>query len=507
MKKYFLVLLPTLSLLANDISNEDLINKLIKEVQYLRDEVQSLKKNQEISIKQLEYKTSLNKEIEIATLKRELKSLKEKQVINSEQIEEVADYGESIEIATIKDKIEFGIGLKVSLDNFKKKYADGTKAKNSNIWSNKLMLNMKANIAENMNFYGRLSMYKYWGSSNIHQYSYYDNMQGRAPSDSGLYVERAYINWFFNKTGYFPMALTIGRQPSSDGPSNNIKESTSRKGTYSALLYDGAADGIVFTTNISKLINNPKSYLRIGYSKGFGNSEISGDTGNTFVGASNNDLEDTNVFGIFIDTTIPNMNDTLVQISYSKMIDIVANQLDTNSSQNKNIGNAEIIGAMIELKDIKNTNLDFFIHYGHSIAHPNSNNYINYGGLLSRAGDTSTKFGDSIWLGTSYSFGSKQKYKLGFEYNYGSKNWINLTQGSFDVYNKLATRGNAYELYAMYIINRFSNLRLGYINIDYDYTGSGWFVGESIKIEKGMVNENEIISNLQSIYLKMNVNF
>jgi hypothetical protein len=444
---------------------------------------------------------------EIHELRSEVKSLKKEQVQNTQAIEEVSDFAEEVETQTLQDKLEFGLGFKTNLDNFNKKYADGHTVKSNNVWSNKLMLNLKADIYDNMNFYGRLSMYKYWGSSNIHHFTYYDNMQGRVPSDSAIYVERAYLNWFFLEDSYVPMALTIGRQPSSDGPSNQFKDNTSRKGTYSALFYDGAADGAVLTANISKVIDIPQSYLRVGYAKGFGNSESSEYVGNAFIGASNNDIKDTNVVGLFFDTTIPSLNKSLIQLSYSRMFDIVANPLDTNTTSNKNIGDVDLFGAMVEVTDFKENHLDFFAQYGHSSAHPNGSSYNNFGGLLSAGGDTSTKHGDAVWLGTRYGFGKNAEYKFGLEYNYGSKNWINLTQGSFDIYNKLSTRGSAYETYFMYVINRYANIRLGYIFIDYNYTGSGWFVGESKKITQDMQYNDSTVSQLQSIYLKMSVHF
>ncbi len=444
---------------------------------------------------------------EVKTLKQEVLVLKKSKVQYTKSIDDIYDNIDRVEAEGLQNKINFGLDFKTNLDNFTKTYADGHKVFNNNIWSNKLMLNMKANITDNMNFYGRLSMYKYWGSSYIHPYTYYDNMQGRVPSDSSLYVERAYINWFFFKDSLLPMALTIGRQPSSDGPSTQFKDNTKRKGTYSALLYDGAADGIVFTANISKLIKLPKSYLRFGYAKGFGYSETTPNVTNAFIGASNNNIKDTNIAGLFFDTSLPNIQNSLIQISYSKMMDIVANPLDKNSSQNKNIGNVDLYGAMLELSNINNTHLDLFAHYGHSHTTPNSNSYLNYGGLLTHAGNTKSKDGDSFWIGSRYGFGERQKYKIGLEYNKGSKNWINLTQGSFDTYNKLATRGDAYEAYLMYVINRYSNIRLGYVNIDYRYTRSGWFVGESKKINNSLTNAQNVVKRVNSIYLKMSVHF
>jgi len=455
-----------------------------------------------------------NKELlqEINSLKKELQELKQSTQENREELEDISDFTEDIEATLLKDKIEFGLGFKTNLDNFNKKYSNGEHVRNNNIWSNKLMLNMKADITDNMKFYGKLSMYKYWGSSAIHPYTYYDNMQGRVPSDSSIYAERAYLNWFFYKDSAFPMALTIGRLPTSDGPSHQFKDNTVRKGTYTALLFDGVADGIVFTTNISKLLHNKNSYIRLGYSKGYGHTESSQTAGNAFIGASNSDIDDTNVVGIFLDTPLPNVKNSLVQLTYSRMFDIVANPLDTNISAtgaNDNIGSLDLLGAMVELTNFKETNLDLFAQFGYSIAHPNGTSYMlpngELVGLLGKDGDTSTKSGYSTWVGGRYGFGEKQKYKVGLEYNYGSQNWINLTQGGFDIYNKLATRGNAYEAYMMYVINRNANIRLGYINIDYNYSRSGWFVGEAQKIST--VDSADVVERLQSVYLKMNVHF
>ncbi|MEO1954387.1 MAG: DUF3373 family protein [Campylobacterales bacterium] len=480
MRRYaFSLALSVLSLNAMD-SKDLVIEKLLKEVESLKKSVNELKQNQIVIQKQ--------------------------QTETNNYVDEVYDFAEHTETRTLEDKLKLGVAFKTSLDNFSKKYADGHTINSNNVWSSKMMLNVKADITKDMKFYSRLSMFKYWGSSINHFYTKYDNMQGRVPSDSSLYVERAYLDWFFNRNGYIPMAVTIGRQPSADGPSHQFKDNTVRKATYSALLYDGAADGLVFTFDISKAISNKHSFLRVGYAKGFEYTETSSDVGNAFVGASDNNLKDTNVYGLFFDTTIPTIRHSLVQLSYSQIKDIVANQLDADSTQNVNIGDVSMYGAMVEVSNLHNSNLDMFIHYGYIHTNPNNQTYLNYGGLLDSDGDTSSKTGDAIWLGTRYGFGDKQKYKVGLEYNHGSKNWISLTQGSFDIYNKLATRGNAYEAYFMYEINRYANIRLGYIDIKYDYTKNGWFVGGAEDINNATNPENEL-KELQSIYLKMSVNY
>jgi len=454
-------------------------------------------------------------------LKSETTEVKNETTKLKEETEENYSYIEKVEAKQFRDKLHFSLGFKTNLDNFNKKYVDGHTVRNNNVWSTKLMLNMKADITKNMNFYGRLSMYKYWGSSNIHPFTYYDNMQGRVPADSGLYVERAYINWFLTPDSYIPLTATIGRQPSSDGPSNQFKDNTVRKGTYSALLYDGAADGIILSADLSKMTSIPETILRLGYAKGYAYNESSPYATNAFIGPANNDVDDTNVIGIFLDTSIKGIDRSFIQLSYSHMYDIIANPLDTNTNNNHNpnIGSVDLYGAMVEFTNFKNTHLDMFAQFGCSVAHPNGESYIiknpttgqeYHIGLLSQDGDTSTKTGYATWLGGRYGFGKKQKYKIGLEYNHGTQNWINLTQGSFDIYNKLATRGDAYEAYLMYVINRYANLRFGYINIDYKYTRSGWFVGESKPISSTLTIPNSAAStvdSLESYYLKMNVHF
>jgi len=449
--------------------------------------------------------------LEIEKLQKEIKELKTQQKEIKNNQEENYSYIEEVEAKQFRDKIHFSLGFKTNLDNFQKKYTDGHKVHSNNIWSTKLMLNMQADITKNMNFYGRLSMYKYWGSSSIHPFTYYDNMQGRVPADSGLYVERAYINWFLTPDSALPMTLTIGRQPSSDGPSNQFKDNTVRKGTYSALLYDGAADGVVLSSDLSKLTSIPNTVLRIGYAKGYAYSESSSFATNAFVGPANNDVDDTNVLGVFLDTSLKGVENSLIQLSYSRMFDIIANPLDTNTTghNNPNIGSVDMYGAMIELTNFQDSNFDIFAQFGCSVAHPNGKSYTVMGhkiGLLSQNGERSSKTGYAAWIGGRYGFGEKQKYKIGMEYNYGSKNWINLTQGSFDIYNKLATRGNAYETYFMYVINRYANLRLGYIYVDYHYTRSGWFVGKSQAINSTS-SPATTVKSLDSLYLKMNVHF
>ncbi|MFA6823272.1 MAG: DUF3373 family protein, partial [Geobacter sp.] len=83
------------------------------------------------------------------------------------------------------------------------------------------------------------------------------------------------------------------------------------------------------------------------------------------------------------------------------------------------------------------------------------------------------------------------KTKLGFEYNYGSKNWISFAPAADDMWtSKVGTRGHVFEPYIIqeldlkpvssYFAKAF--FKLGYQYYDFQYTGSNNWVGGSEKI-------------------------
>lgn len=453
-----------------------------------------------------------------AELEKKLKTLevtnqKQTMLINAlqGQLDDLDEKVEGVETATLLDKIDLNLGFRVKVNNFDKKMADGSKISSNNLWSTKFILGMNANITDNMKFHGRLSMYKYWADSTKHLYSQYDNMQGRVPSDSSVYLERAYIDWYFN--AFVPSALTIGRQPSADGPSHQYKENTTRKSTYSALVFDGASDGIVYTADISKITHITNAKLRFAYGKGFQNDETKAGVQNAFIGSQNDKLKDTNVAGAFFESNLPTLSNSLFQLGYVHMSDVIANAMETNPDNNKNLGDIDFIGMMAQATNIKESHLDLFAHVGLSRAKPSDalytyNNNQKFGLLRNNINDTNTKNGYAFWLGGRYTLDLLNHSKIGLEYNHGSKYWVTATQGSYDVTNKLAVRGNATELYGLYPINRYSFIRLGGVYIDYDYTSSGCYLRKPKKIQKlTQAEKSNVIDTLQNIYLQFSVRF
>lgn len=417
---------------------------------------------------------------------------------------ELEDRIDEVETATLVNKINFGFDFRTRLDNFSTTTAAGRDDDQSNVWSNRFRLNMDSQITRYMKFTGRLTMYKNWADLGNYPLSDLDSTQGRRPSDSTLYVERAYIDWKVYD-GEVPTTLTIGRQPSSDGPSYQFKEDTARKATYSAIAFDGATDGIFATFDLQKVSGVDDMVLRLAYGKGFQEN-----TGVNYVGDPNG-IDDTDLYGIFFDTGL-GIDGSLLQIGAVRGADLVTNTTNSSTAVNANIGDVDLVTVMAEFTDLYDTDIDVFAHVAMSKSNPSGETGIDQNGdpvglLSNELGDTERKTGYAYWLGARYTLPvpSMKDPKIGLEFNHGTKYWYSFTQGSNDITNKLATRGNSTELYYIQPINRYAHLRLGAQFIDYDHTGSGYYTGKPLPMSDP--DAANAIEKLQNYYLLFNVSY
>lgn len=408
------------------------------------------------------------------------------------------------EKVALQDKIALDLLMKIRVNNNIMEMGNNKKKYINNLWSQRVAIGLKSKIAENMKFTGRLTMQKYWANS-LDMYEAYDNMQGRNNfSNSKVWFERAYIDWLMNPTSTtLPVTLTIGRQPSSDGPSSNVKTNTARKSTYSALMFDGASDGVVLTMDTKKYIAN--SNFRLGFGKGFQENPLY------------NNLNDNIVMMALYEMSLSKdvAKKSIIQFGYVAIRDLVGD-LSQSSTANENVGSMDVVGFMLELQNIKNSPFTFFLHGGFTMVKPNgktvSLDVTGDGavdgdfGLLSNGSSTSSKNGYAFWLGGKYEI--TKKHQVGIEYNQGSKNWISMTQGANNPCNKLSTRGHVVEAYFNYLINRYTSIRLGYIDVTYDYTGSGNHMGAPVKISSLDATSGAYQKkSIKNGYVELNVNY
>lgn len=369
---------------------------------------------------------------------------------------------------------------------------------NDILYTSRLRLGMKAKVASNVNFSGRLSMYKNWADSTgvkmMDSFSTtMDGTNGGNTTGDWMRVERAYFDW--KDIGGSNFYLSIGRRPSTYGPPSQYRENEMRGGTPSGHLVHFNFDGITAGYKLSDITGIEGQTIRFCYGQGYesaiGNGELMGQS----------DVRDTHLGGFNID--IINDGTTFVQATLFKATDVtdgfkglaVMPMSDTDGDgipdipntngyisrvqATDNIGDLYLGGFGFAREEMNGIN--WFASFGWTQANPNGKSGP-YGGLLSDYdGNTKARDGYSVYAGVQV---PAPMGKAGLEYNQGSKYWMPFSIGQDDMIGpKLATRGQVYEGYYIFDVNPKMFIKLGGIYYDYEYTGSGVPVGKPVKVE------------------------
>lgn len=357
-----------------------------------------------------------------------------------------------------------------------------TTEKNKSLFTNRLRLNMHVKALENVEFVGRLAMYKAWGMQNTPTdqagffggYPAIDGNSGRTPNDNTLLVDRAIVNW--TGIGGSNFWLSLGRRPTTDGPPSQLRQnSDSRMATPVAYMdwpFDGATLGYAYDKLFG--VADLPGRIRFCYGRGYE------------AGLGENTLKDTDFAGISWD--IYNKNNRFVYLQ-SYVAKNVFNYPDI-SDANAEAAVAAMMGPRDNIGDIYHTsliymdkiqNFHYFINGAWSRTDPNSSGMFNdpIAMMMGGAPNTSSENGYSVYVGTRYDI-PRSNVKIGLEYNYGSEYWIGMSPGHDDMYaSKLATRGHVFEIYGIYdlpgqAVAKLGSafFRVGYQHYRYNYTGS-----------------------------------
>lgn len=388
---------------------------------------------------------------------------------------------------------------------------------NDILYTTRLRLGMKAEVAKNVSFSGRLLMYKNWGDStgvkvmdNFGAVTMDGTNSGNTTGD-WLRVERAYFDW--KDIGETPFYLSIGRRPSTYGPPGQYRENEMRGGTPSGHLVNFNFDGITTGYKLSEHTGIEGQTVRFCYGQGFesewGNGELFNqiDTKDVHLGGFNIDAvnDGTNFlqFTLFRAMDVTDGFKGIVAIPTSFLpADFQAAMFPgfnmiTRMQPTTNIGDITLGGIGFAREEMNGVN--WFGSFGWTQTDPNGKTGM-FGGLLSDPvyqiqaltptgpeiapnGQTSSndkENGYSVYAGVQV---PAPMGKLGLEYNYGSQYWIPFTQAQDDMIgSKLATRGHVGEAYYIFDINPNMFIKLGGLYYDYEYTGSGSPVGAPQKV-------------------------
>ena len=449
---------------------------------------------------------ALQQRVEFLEAKPVVAPVDEKNILKVEQdVKTIYDGMDEIETRQLQQRINLGAELRTRVDTYT--LTDyplaSDKEHDSNNWTSRFRVNMDATFAETLSFHGRLAMYKNWGDSDDATASgmLNDATRSHQPSSSNLWVDRAYVDW--TPQGLpVPLAITIGRQPSTEGPPLEFKENRLRQSTYPAHLFNGESDGIVATLGLERYTGLAEAGLRVGYSK-FYHSDDDNTIGNAFPFLDDQEAGDSNVLGFLLESELPGLPNSLAVLSYANVWDLplipfgpTRNGI-TGYPANENLGDLQLWGVHLQARNLVDSGTDLFFSYGANHSSPNGN--APWGqGLLSADG-LEARDGFSIYTGVRYTipFAPLNLPKLGLEFNYGSQYWFSMTMGSSDLFNKLASRGEVYDLYYIQPVNQYLFFRAGWMHVAYKYTGSGLYMGDPAPTQ----------AVLDNYYLLMDVRF
>ena len=426
--------------------------------------------------------------------------------------------------------------------------------KNDSILLNRFRLNLRAKATENLEVKARFVVYKAWGmqnnpvdyyndpdpmetdsgySDNYGPYMYstmdFDGSNTRAPSNNLLKVDRMFANW--NNVFDSPVWFSAGRRPTTDGPPAHFKLGADKRMATPMAFMDYPFDGMTFGYAWA----NPwPGRARFCMGRGFESGptiDANGVNDVDFAGFAVDVYKKDDAFLYIQSFGAFNMMNVPDNVMFWNPLEVAKKHFNDEAIElgvattfsEEEVGNLTLDRA--NLGNIYHTdfvyynttgNWDYFLAGGWSRTDPEGYDELGVG-LLSQWWDPNVlqeRDGFAGYTGVRYSM-DDLRLKVGAEFNMGSKYWISFTPGHDDLYaSKLAVRGWASEAYLIWdmpageVISKFGKafFRLGWIHYDYDYTGSGFWLGSPINIDD-LANDpanaqfNVPVDTADSVYL------
>ena len=410
------------------------------------------------------------------------------------------------------DNIKWTVDFRTAYDYVDYKM-QGAENQDNGIWTNKLILGMGAQPADNLVFKGSLAAYKAFGQTNMSGTSYFQNFDwydSQKPNDSNIRLREAYF-LYTGDMGDVHYSASFGRRPSVDGFLANLRNDNENPASPISHNINMEFDGASFKFDFDKVTGISGLYAKLCLGRGFSNT-----TGSYSMNMSSMGFNP----GYVNDDKNPNMDlaGLIVQFFDNGQYKLMGNYFIAKNMMDMSIYgfdmptfammtmNMNYASPLFNFRDVGDMTggalslqvngigdgisdfLDdtiFFLSYAFSQTDPNKNQVgmgldshgqVIYGsGML---GSEDKKFGSSIYTGVQVP-GIMKGQRLGLEYNHGSKYWRSFTYGEDTLAgSKLAARGDAYEIYYILpIVNKNLTAQLSYVYIDYDYTGSDTFFG------------------------------
>jgi hypothetical protein len=322
----------------------------------------------------------------------------------------------------------------------------------------------------------------------------------RSRSDTDLQVERAYVDYFFEPHPKLPMALTFGRLPTTDGMPTDLREDTPRKSTYPGLAFDGEADGVGLSIELSNLIPLPAAALRYMYIRNVRDND------EEMYRPQEYDLKPITLHILQFETGLPdrwNLGDTLFVTNFmfgprlsGPDLTLRIPWLKPTEELDERIGSYWKLTLFMESKRFMGSWFDWFAGWSYQSADANGNSHSwGIGKIPLRSIGLYSSDGESDRAAYAFHLGSRvtlpidmlKQPKFGIEYNKGTKYWFGFNVGSEDPLHKLDVRGDVWDFYYLQPINKYFMFRLGYTMVDEDH-GGFWIYGDRTDVDRKIKN-------------------
>jgi hypothetical protein len=317
----------------------------------------------------------------------------------------------------------------------------------------------------------------------------------KSETSSGvLAVDRAYVDYTPNKESDYAFTFSFGILPTSGGTPMQYAQNKQRNSMFPALVFNMNSYGFIGTQKLGD-----DTFVRAILAKAY-----TMEPAYYPYQCNRENIDNANIIGLYADTKIDYFGNSLLSFGFNMLQDLKAHPYlgpDVSSNDAEPLGDMLTFGLGLDLEKVAQSNATLFLHTAISV--PNANGKTDDYKIVAISGiqdlsdgltqDGSVGFttadyasgemlgsnGYSIYVGAKYDINTA--FNVGAEYNYGSKYWFSATQGAQDMYNKLATRGEVFEVYGTWRLNKYLSTKLGFMQIHEDYTGSGWHFGEPAK--------------------------
>lgn len=326
--------------------------------------------------------------------------------------------------------------------------------------------------SDRLDFYGRLSMSKYFNdfTKRINSESSISAAggAGRNKNGAGIFVERAFINYKIKNN----LTFSIGRLPTIEGPSFHLQKGTARSGSYPQLAYGAQLDGMALTYGTKVLDGNMS--VRAIYTP-LNQRNVGGTAGQSgyadLNGASVSSTED--MYSVMVDYEKLNLgwaNRFNFIGQYVGFNDFFYDAVDTSGAADSDLYfdyNAFVV--YLEANGIANTGLDLGFTYKKTSIDSRGGIAAAGGAGIFTSGTDEKNDGNVFMLDARYSFG---KFKLGYEFLKADEYAFTVGLSDIDAIGFYETPDSTgHHVYASYDFDSDLRLILGYMmqQIDTNY--------------------------------------